>query len=186
MVYLGKLGRTQGLDGGIRFMPVFEPPQQFELLDLKTCRFHWQPQQTKAGVPTNTGAPRVLSVEGYWYHQQFIILEFAGHEGIDAVAPLCNGTLSVEMAQMWPPQEGEYREYELADMRVINEETGDEVGTVLGLQDGAAHTYLRVRAAASNGGKIFLLPFVQEIFITSISRERREIRARMVEGLMDL
>ena len=178
-VFIGKLARTQGLAGGIRLLPFFTPPERFADLDLNKCVFYWNAPVNPNGMPVRL-PERALKVEGFWFHQQYIVLEFEGLSDIDAVAPLSNGTLSIDQEMMWLPDENEYREYELVNMRVLDDESGSEIGTVLSLEDGSAHDYLKVKPTGQ--GKVFLVPFVKAI-VPEISRERQEIRVRLPQGL---
>jgi len=181
-IVLGKLMRTQGLDGGIRFLPYYGDFDQFTKLNFDECVFYWTAPSTQKNDASLKTIP--LKVVSCHPHQQFIILQFANYDDIDSVRSLTNGELSIDTAQMWPPEEGEYREYELIGMKVVDSDSGHLFGTVAGLEDGMAHSYLRV-APAEDGKKSFVIPFVGAM-VLSISRDSREVLVSLPDGLTDL
>lgn len=71
---------------------------------------------------------------------------------------------------------------------VVADEVGQEIGTVLRLEENPAHALLVVKRAGALDGNDqdeVLIPLVDE-FLVSVDEDSREIRVSLPEGLLDL
>ena len=80
-----------------------------------------------------------------------------------------------------PPAAGEYYFDDLIGTRIVDADSGREIGEVEGILEGTGPAVLQVRAA---GGEV-LIPFAEQICV-DIAPDDGVIRVRLPEGLEEL
>lgn len=127
------------------------------------------------------GGRKEMRIERSWYHQGRLILKF---EGVDSIsdAELLRGTeVQIPRGELGTPPEGEYFFDDLIGTKVVEAESGREIGEVEGLLEAGGSLLLEVRSA----DREVLIPFAKHICV-EIAPENGVIRVRMPEGLEEL
>jgi 16S rRNA processing protein RimM len=127
------------------------------------------------------GRRREATLEEAWKQRDRWVLKLAGVDSISAAEELRNWKVRILEEELGPPPEGEHYLHDLVGCRVLDAETGREIGVVEGVLEPGGSLLLDVRGER---GEI-LIPFVSEI-CREVSEERREIRVRLPEGLEEL
>ncbi len=105
------------------------------------------------------------------FYKGFFYLKFKGFDSPEAALPLINKEFFVKEEQLPPLDDGEYYEYQLIGLKVIDQ--GDiVVGTVTEIMHTGAQGLLVVR-----GEKEILIPMVEE-FITEINLDSLFIKVK--------
>lgn len=142
--------------------------------------------------PSSHLAPRLVELEEGWSHNGKLILKFAGVDSIEDAEVLRNAELCIRAEEREPLPEGEYYYDELKGFAVVDLETRDHLGTVVGFTEGIGPGVLDVETELAEGAakkgrarEAWQVPFAKEICV-DIDLESREIRVRLPMGLRDL
>ncbi len=128
-----------------------------------------------------TGERRELSVEDLWPHKGFLVLRFEGIESISDAELLVGAELQVPRSERAELEPGWTYLSDLVGCRVFDGER--EIGPIEDVQFGAGEApLLVVRGAAKLPYEI---PFA-EAFLEQVDLERREVRMRLPEGLLEV
>ncbi|MBN1515513.1 16S rRNA processing protein RimM [Candidatus Sumerlaeota bacterium] len=171
-IHLGVCGKPHGLRGEVRVNLI--RITQDEIQRLETDRLLL--------IERRNPEPREVRLTGSRFHQQFWLISLEGMEDRTAAESLNGAILAVRRADLWPPDEDEYFELDLIGLKAIDAKTGESLGEVTGLKDGAAHDLLLIRKP---GGKTFLVPFV-DAMVPEVNLEKQIVRLDLPEGLIDL
>jgi 16S rRNA processing protein RimM len=128
-----------------------------------------------------TGGRREMVIEHSWYHQGRLILKFEGVDSISDAELLRGSEVQIPRGELGAPPEGEYFYDDLIGTKVLDADSGREIGEVEGVLEAGGTLLLEV---SSSGGEV-LIPFVKHICI-EIAPENGVIRVRMPEGLEEL
>jgi 16S rRNA processing protein RimM len=128
-----------------------------------------------------SGKRREIVLEEAWRHQGRLILKFAGVDSISDAELLRGSQVQIPRGELGPPPEGEYYFDDLIGTRIVDADSGREIGEVEGILEGTGPVVLQVRAA---GGEV-LIPFAKQICI-DIAPNDGVIRVRLPEGLEEL
>jgi 16S rRNA processing protein RimM len=128
------------------------------------------------------GAARRVEVERVWPHKSFLVFQFAGYESILQAKELIGLEVQIPRAEAAPLEEGEYFEYELVGCRVVEQDTGVELGRVRELVRTGGTPLLAVDTPE---GKELLIPFAEE-FCKRIAPKEQRVEVVLPEGLKDL
>jgi len=125
MITIGKIVAPQGIQGEVRVMPMTDFPERFK--NLKT-----------ALLDDGTRLP----VQSVRYHQQFVLLKFAGLTNRNAVENLRDKLIQIERKDLVPLPEGHYHVFDIIGLSVYNdqEEYLGKVSDVL--QTGSNDVYI--------------------------------------------
>jgi 16S rRNA processing protein RimM len=157
LIALGKITRTQGHRGAVRMHPFFEPVSEFEKLETDELILKLPPPPDAAASPY-----RIVYIDGFSFHQQFVILEFVEVEDMTAAEQLKGAEVLVREELMWKLNEGEF---------FVHEIIGFEVR---GLDDKVLGTK-----------REFLVPMVKEV-VKSIDAAGKRISVDLPPGLDEL
>jgi 16S rRNA processing protein RimM len=127
------------------------------------------------------GKRKEAVIESSWYHQGRLILKFEGVDSISDAELLRGSEVRIPRGELGAPPEGEYFYDDLIGTRVLDADSGREIGEVEGVLEAGGNLLLEVR---SSGGEI-LSPFAKHICV-EIAPENGVIRVRMPEGLEEL
>lgn len=120
-----------------------------------------------------------LVLEGSWFHKGRAILKFRGGDSISAAETLVGLRVQIPRSERRSLPPGALYVSDLIGCAVLDQ--GQKVGKVVAWEETGAVPLLRVQAPE---GEI-LVPFAQEI-CAAVDWERKEIRARLPEGLREL
>ena len=105
MIIIGKITGPQGVRGEVRVMPLTDFPERFK--DLKIALL-------------DDG--KRLPVESVRYHQQVILLKFAGLDDRNSIEHLRGKLIQIERKDLVPLPEGHYHVFDIIGLSVYNEE----------------------------------------------------------------
>lgn len=128
------------------------------------------------------GRARTAELERAWEHRGALILKFAGSDSISDAELLRHCELQSTREALGPPPEGEFYYRDLEECRVVDAETGEQIGIVEEVLENTEQLLLSVRR---ENGKEVLIPFVREL-CASIDVENGEIRVDAPDGLVEL
>ncbi len=162
-VPVGRVVSTSGLKGEVKFYYYNEVKEEFfdytSLFALKGDDYlELKPQEAK-------------------YRKHFFYLSFRGLSTIEEVSFLVTKELFVREEDLRPLDDGEYYEYQLIGLDVINVD-GRRLGTVRSIMHTGASDILDVA-----GDREYLIPMV-EGFITAVSREKGMVEVD-IQGLAE-
>jgi 16S rRNA processing protein RimM len=128
-----------------------------------------------------SGKRRGVVLERSWKHQGRLILKFAGVDSIGDAEVLRGSEVQIPRCELGPPPPGEFYFDELIGTKVVEADSGREIGQVEGVVEGAGAALLQVRSAERE----ILIPFAKHICV-EVAPEDGVIRVRMPEGLEEL
>lgn len=111
-------------------------------------------------------------------HKSTVLLTLPGITDMDGALALKGREVAIRREDAALP-EGEYFDEELVGCTVVDDSTGETVGTVDKVLTYPAHKIYQVRG----GGHEYLIPAVQGVFIAHIDPETAVIRVHMMKGL---
>lgn len=120
-------------------------------------------------------------IERSWHHQGRLILKFRGVDSISDAERLRGREVQIPRAELGAPPEGEYYFDDLIGAKVVEAESGREIGAVRDVIEAGGSLLLEVRS----GDREVLIPFAKHICV-EITPEDGVIRVRMPEGLEEL
>lgn len=159
--------KTRGLRGEVVAELLTDFPERFEGLERLIA----------VGAD---GRRRVLELEEHWFHQDRVVLKFAGYDSVEAASELVNLEFTVPESERVELEEDEFYDWELEGCAVETVE-GEKLGQVREIMRTGGVEMLVV----DNGeGRDYLIPMAEEICV-EISVEQKLIRVDVPEGLLE-
>ena len=124
-----------------------------------------------------------LEVATSWEHMGRVILGFSGFATISDAERLRGGQVRCERSALEPLQAGEYYLDDLVGCRLVDAESGRDMGRVEEVYEPPGGVLLL--AVVDESRREMLVPFANEI-CQQIDLESRRIRVRLPEGMEDL
>jgi 16S rRNA processing protein RimM len=166
-IAIARIVRTRGNRGEVLADLYTDFPDRFESL-----REVW--------VELSGGVRLRMDIEEAWRHQGRVVLKFRRIDSISEAERLVGAWVQLPEGEAHPLPAGSYFDHELIGCTVRG--CGDEIlGEVKGILRIAGNHQLVVRGDRTE----FLIPISAEI-CREISVDRKEIRVRLPEGLIDL
>ena len=137
---MGRIAAPFGVKGWVKLQPYSEDPGT--LMDFESWRVGRGEQY------------RQFSVEAVQDHGNALVAKLVGIDDRDAAYALRGHEVSVERADLPPPEDNEFYWSDLVGLRAINRE-GVELGKVDSLMETGAHDVLVIK-----GTRTHLVPFV--------------------------
>lgn len=103
-IIIGRIGRPQGIKGGLRLYPLTDFPDRFDNL-------------TEAYIDD-----RLVTINSIQQHSDFLVLNIKGLTEREAAAALTGKFLQIERENAAPLAEGEYYTFDIIGMAVYNED----------------------------------------------------------------
>jgi 16S rRNA processing protein RimM len=128
-----------------------------------------------------SGPQREILLEEAWQHKGRLILKFEGIGSISEAEALRGCEVQIPEAELGPAPEGGHFVQDLVGCRLLDADSGRELGVVRNVLEMPGTPVLEVDAA----GREILVPFVQSICV-EIAPAERTIRVRLPEGLEEL
>ena len=122
-----------------------------------------------AGRPTAVRAARV--------HKSTVLLTLPGVEDMDAALALKGREVAIRRTDARLP-EGEYFDAELEGLTVVDDATGETLGTLCRVLNYPAHKVYEVK-----GEREYLIPAVRGVFIASVDPDGGTMRVHNMKGL---
>ncbi|XP_019461440.1 PREDICTED: uncharacterized protein LOC109360777 [Lupinus angustifolius] len=191
---IGYLSNVHGLQGQICVKPTTDFPQlRFSTPGTRWLRQNVLGEETIQEVELEQG--RNHPAHNSW------ILKFKGIDTVDQAKMLTGSTLLVTEDERPELEEGEFYTHDLVGMKVFLKESGEFVGTVIGVFNSGANDLLQVSLDSSFGildksgksrseeveasGQLVLVPFVEAI-VPDVDTKRREMHITPPKGLLEL
>lgn len=130
-----------------------------------------------AGFDTLYIGGKAVEVVSARVHKNVVLLTLPGVEDMDAALALKGKSVAIRRLDAKLP-EGEFFDEELRDMTVLDDETGEEIGTLRRVLHYPAHDVYEVK-----GAREYLIPAVPGVFIASVDAEVGVMRVKMQKGL---
>jgi len=127
------------------------------------------------------GERRDLKIEGLWPHKSWLVLKFAGVETITDAEALKGAELQVPRSERAELEPGWTYLSDLIGSTVFD--GGREIGKIVDVAFGAGEAPLLVVAGAAK--LPYEIPFA-EAYLEKVDVERKEVRMRLPEGLLDV
>lgn len=159
-ISVGTIVNAHGIRGEVKLNPVgFEPAflAEFDRLFI-------------GGKETEVLSARV--------HKSVVLLTLPGVTDMDAALALKGREVEILRDDVELP-EGEYFDAELEGCTVVDDATGETVGTVNRVLTYPAHKVYEVRGEKGE----YLIPAVPDVFIKGVDMEANTIRVHMMKGL---
>ncbi len=158
---VGQIVNAHGIRGEVKLNPAMGFDPEF-LAEFDTLYID--------GKATEVKSARV--------HKNTVLLMLPGVEDMDAALALKGKNVSILRDDV-DMDEGEYFDIELEGLNVLDDETGAEVGKIKRVLNYPAHKIYEVKG----GGKEYLIPAVQGVFIASVDLDEGVMRVHMMKGL---
>ncbi len=110
-------------------------------------------------------------------HKNTVLLTLPGVEDMDAALALKGRTVAIRRTDARLP-EGTYFDEELENMTVLDDATGNQIGTLRRVLHYPAHDVYEVK-----GEREYLIPAVPGVFIAAVDADAGTMRVKMQKGL---
>lgn len=128
-----------------------------------------------------TSERREVQVEALWPHKEFLVLKFAGIETISDAEPLVGAELQLPRSERAVLEPGWTYLSDLVGCTVFDGER--EIGRIENVQFGAGEAPLLI---VPGGAKLpYEIPFA-EAYLEKVDLERKQVRMRLPDGLLDV
>jgi 16S rRNA processing protein RimM len=127
-------------------------------------------------------------IESVWYHKEQPIFKFRGVNSISEAEKLAGGDVCVAASERAPLEDGEYYYSDLTGCRMVDDASGEPIGTVSGWQEltpDVREGPVLLEVDEGRGGEPLLVPFARTV-LKRVDLAAREIRVELPEGLRDL
>jgi 16S rRNA processing protein RimM len=166
LVTLGRLGKTHGVGGELRFFPYAFPCPTL------------QPGLT-VSLWGDDGQAGLLTVESVRAQAPFLLIRFQEVTSLDQAQKLRNAEILVEEQRLPPTGEGEFYYYQVIGLSVFTT-TGESIGRITQAFFSGGHDVWVVR----QGEKEHMIPVTEEI-VCSIDIPGGCVVIKPMEGLLD-
>lgn len=143
---------------------------------------NWSPDQITAFSHLEIHPPgRRVRIESAWRQKDRMVLKIEGIDTVEAAEVLRGAELCIPKEDRPPAPEGEVYLNDLIGCRIVDQQGGEELGTVVDYHEYGGPVLLEVHGA---GGEL-LIPFVPAI-CARVDTAARRIAVVLPEGLKDL
>lgn len=139
-------------------------------------------QRREVWLWDGTHEPALVRIECVWFHKNSLVLKFAGVDSIDAARQLVGREIQIPAPESPELPAATYYVSDLMGCRVVDLQSGAELGRVQELISTGGTALLVVR---DSSGREILIPFAQEI-CPRIAPEEKLIEVTLPEGLAEL
>ncbi len=167
-VVIARIVKARGIRGEVACDLATDFPERFQHI-------------ADATVVMPNGARLSLRLENHWFHQNRVILKFAGTDTMTDAQRLVGGVLVISESDAWELEEDEFYEYDLIGIEALTID-GKRIGQVTKLLRTSGNDLLVIEG---ENQREILIPFVDEI-CKEVDVEARRITINAPEGLLDL
>lgn len=170
-VVVGYVRRAHGIEGELLVHLETDYPRETFLVD----RVFRITENAPIGLPAD------LTLERARPHGSSWILAFREIPDRTLAERYGGAHLTLERDELVEVGEAEYFLHDLVDLEVVDEESGERIGTVTGVYDTPGRPIL----AVETDGDEALVPF-ERSFVTGVDLDEETLRIRLPEGLLEL
>ncbi len=165
-INIGEITTNQGNKGEVRVLPLTDHPERFELL--------------KRVFLAKNNKTIEMNIENVWYHNQFVIIKFAGVDSIGEALVYKDYVIKIPEEELISLSEDQFYIYRLIDFKVSTVQ-----GRFLGklsdiLSTGGADIFL-----VKGEQKDYMIPATRD-FVVKIDQKAHRIIIDPIPGLLDL
>ena len=163
--------KTQGRHGEVAVEPHTDVPDRFQ-------------QGMRLWALLKSGERRELKIEELWPHKSWLVLKFAGVDTIDDAETLKGAELQLPHSERAELEPGWTYLSDLVGCTVFD--AGREIGKVVDVAFGAGEAPLLVVRNDAQAAKLpYEIPFA-EAFLEKVDIERKQVKMKLPEGLLDV
>lgn len=163
---VGVITQTHGIKGEVKVFPTTDDVKRFE--ELKSVKI-----STKKGYID-------FEIENVKFFKKYAILKFKGINDINEAEKYKGLDLLIAREDAVKLRENEYFIYDLIGLKVINNDTNEEIGILNEvLQTGANDVYV----IRTDDGKEILIPYIKEC-VLDIDIENKIMIVHLLDGLV--
>ena len=160
---VGKLARTHGLKGELKFYP--DDPEGFEFADGQIVQLAGTKKELKVQTIRGANVPFIVKLEGI--------------DDIESAKPLTGEEVLASREDFQSLPEGEYYRFEIKGLAVFDEE-GHPCGIIKDIiPTGSNDVYV-----VQNGEREWMLPMIDSV-VKSIDLEQKKLIFYRIEGLIE-
>ena len=164
---VGKIVNTHGIKGEVRVLSTTTHPEERY---VERANLIWFGEN---------GQEEQLTVRTHRTHKTFDLLSFEGYGNVNDVESFVGGTLRISEDMLLDLPENEFYIHEVIGSRVIDEDTGKDIGKVKDiLTPGANDVWIVERP----NKKDLLLPYIESV-ILSVDLNDTVVHVHVMEGL---
>ncbi len=160
-ISFGKLARTHGLKGELKFFP--HDPEETDSLSGQTVRL--EEKEFKVQSIRGANVPFIIKLEGI--------------DDIDSAKLLTGKEVLADRECLKPLPEGEYYRFEIEGLEVFDDE-----GRLYGVIDEIIPTGSNDVYVVKNGDREWMLPMIDSV-VKSIDLEKKKLIFHRIEGLFE-
>ncbi|MFL6374856.1 MAG: ribosome maturation factor RimM [Pyrinomonadaceae bacterium] len=165
LVAVARIVKPRGIRGELASEVLTDFPERFDGLAEVTAK-----------LPD--GSKRGLTIEEHWFHQDRLVLKFAGVDSMDEAETLRDAEICVPEDEAVELEDGEFFDWQLEGCEVATTD-GQLIGTVRELMRTGGTEILVVK-----GDKEYLIPFAKSICIV-VDVEAKRMVVDPPEGLLE-
>lgn len=175
-VTIARVVKTQGRVGEVAAVLLTDFPDRFA-----TRRKLFALAGTRDERPSFAGSARrrELELQEHWFHKGMVVLKFAGVDSITDGETLIGHEIQVPISERAKLADNEFYISDLAGCIVTD--SGREIGQIRDVQFGSGEAPLLV----VQGEKEQLIPFASA-YIEKVDLERRQVKMKLPEGMLEL
>lgn len=163
--------KTQGRHGEVAVEPHTGIPDRFQ-------------QGMQLWALLKSGERRQLEIKELWPHKSWVVLKFAGVDTIEEAESLKGGELQLPQSDRAELEPGWTYLSDLVGCTVFD--GGREIGEVVDVAFGAGEAPLLVVRSSVEAAKLpYEIPFA-EAFLEKVDIERKQVRMKLPEGLLEV
>lgn len=166
LIAIGRIVKTFGVKGEVRVQSLSDVPGRFQGLREVT-------------LEAPSGRAVVTTVNRVREDRDSYVLGFEAFSSPEEAAEFRGGLIKIPLEQVPPLPQGQFYEFQLIGMTVVDE-SGQQLGTVEEILQTSSNPVFVIR----HGGREILVPGTRHV-VASVDVEGRTITIRLVEGLLD-
>ena len=164
-IQTGEIVAVHGIKGEVKVYPWADYPgflEEFDCFYIQSNKMHY----------------KTMKAQEVRCHKNMVLIKFESVDTVEQARELVGKIIYLNRDEI-ELEDGTYFIEDLISCRVINDETGEEIGSVQAVDNyGASDIYTILNAQ----GKSFMFPAVDE-FLVSTDIEKKEIRIKVIEGM---
>jgi 16S rRNA processing protein RimM len=170
-VRVGKIVGCHGVRGDVKLRPTSEEAD-------------WAAAGTSVFLKnTKSGQEQGLTIQNARHQGPLVVLNFKEFENRTQVEPLVGSTVYAEMADLKPPEEGEYWVDDLIGLSVLDSETGRIRGQVKDVLTSGGTDFLEIQLDESS--ETVVIPF-NEHFFPTVDMEGQTVTIDLLSDFLSL
>ncbi len=164
-IQTGEIVSVHGIKGEVKVYPWADYPEFLEEFD----RFY---------IQKNKMHFQAMNAEQVRCHKNMVIIKFEGVDTVEMARNYIGKIVYIDRDEI-ELEEGTYFIEDLIGCTVINDETSEEIGEVIAVDNfGASDVY----TIKDKNGKEYMFPAVDE-FLVSTDIEAKQIKVKVIEGM---